>query len=150
MESYLEEVQSIPYLGLTLDKKLKWSNHIQNITTNANRTLGLMRRNFWNCPREIKEITYKTIVRPKLEYASAAWDPYLKKDIAKVEKVQRKAARFCTGNYKQTASVTGMIKELDWETLELRRTKCRLNMMYKLSHKIVNFDTSKHLVFNSE
>ena len=146
----LEEVQSIPYLGLTLDKKLKWSNHIQNITTNANRTLGLMRRNFWNCPREIKEITYKTIVRPKLEYASAAWDPYLKKDIAKVEKVQRKAARFCTGNYKQTASVTDMIKELDWETLELRRTKCRLNMMYKLSHKIVNFDTSKHLVFNSE
>ena len=58
----LEEVQSIPYLGLTLDKKLKWSNHIQNITTNANRTLGLMRRNFWNCPREIKEITYKTLV----------------------------------------------------------------------------------------
>ena len=51
----LEEVQSIPYLGLTLDKKLKWSNHIQNITTNANRTLGLMRRNFWNCPRQIKE-----------------------------------------------------------------------------------------------
>ena len=109
-----------------------------------------MRRNFWNCPREIKEITYKTIVRPKLEYASAAWDPYLKKDIAKVEKVQRKAARFCTGNYKQTASVMDMIKELDWDTLELRRTKCRLNMMYKLSHKIVNFDTSKHLVFNSE
>ena len=68
-----------------------------------------MRRNFWNCPREIKEITYKSIVRPKLEYASAAWDPYLKKDIAKVEKVQRKAARFCTGNYKQTASVTDMI-----------------------------------------
>ena len=66
----LEEVKSIPYLGLTLDEKLKWSSHVQNITTKANRTLGLMRRNFWNCPREIKEITYKTIVSPKLEYAS--------------------------------------------------------------------------------
>ena len=108
----------------------------------------MLHRNYGT--REIKEITYKSIVRPKLEYASAAWDPYLKKDIAKVEKVQRKAARFCTGNYKQTASVTDMIKDLDWDTLELRRTMSRLNMMYKLSHKLVNFDTSEHLVFNSE
>lgn len=43
-----------------------------------------------------------------------------------------------------------MIKYLDWDTLELRRTKSRLNMMYKLSHKLVNFDTSEHLVLNSE
>ena len=132
------------------NEKLKWSGHVQNITTKANKTLGLMRRNIWNFPRKIKEITYKSIVRPKLEYASAAWDPYLRKDIAKVEKVQRKAARFCTWNYKQTASVTDVIKDLDWDTLELRRTMSRLNMMYKLSHKLVNFDTSEHLVFNSE
>ncbi len=77
-------------------------------------------------------------------------DPYLKKDIAKVEKVQRKAARFCTGIYKQTASVRGMIEDLGWDTLEIRRRKSRLNMMYKLSHKIVNFDTSEHLVLNSK
>jgi hypothetical protein len=43
-----------------------------------------------------------------------------------------------------------MIKYLDWDTLELRRTKSRLNMMYKLSHKVVNFDTSEHLVLNTE
>ena len=46
------------------------------------------------------------LVRPKLEYASAAWDPFLKKDISALERVQRKAVRFCSSNYNRYASVT--------------------------------------------
>ena len=37
-----------------------------------------------------------------LRYASAPWDQFLKKDISALERVQRKAARFCS----QNASVT--------------------------------------------
>lgn len=146
----LEEVKYTSYLGVTLDHKLKWGRHIQDITTKSNSTLGVMKRNLWNCPQEVKEIAYRTIVRPKLEYASASWDPYYKKDIVKVESVQRKAARFCTQNYQQTASVTDMIKELGWDSLESRRKKARLNLMYKLTHKLINIDTSKYLEIHSE
>ena len=34
------------------------------------------------------------MVRPHLEYASGAWNPNLKKDINKLENIQRKASRF--------------------------------------------------------
>ena len=38
--------------------------------------------------------------------------PFLKKDISALERVQRKAARFCSQNYSRYASVTDMIKHL--------------------------------------
>ena len=47
-----------------------------------------------------------------LRYASAPWDQFLKKDISALERVQRKAARFCS----QNASVTDIIKDLGWAT----------------------------------
>ena len=76
--------------------------------------LGLIKRNLWDCPRKVRETAYTSIVRPKLEYASASWDPHYKKDISTLERVQRKAARFCLQNFSKTASVTDMLSDLKW------------------------------------
>ena len=73
---------------------------------------GVVRRNLHNCPRSVRETTYKSLVRPTLEYGSAAWDLYYEKDIQKLERIQRKTARFCAGNYSYYASVTEMLQEL--------------------------------------
>ena len=98
----------------------------------ANKSLGTIQRNLWNCPKNVKEIVYTSLVR----YASAAWDPFLKKDISALERVQRKAALFCSQNYDRYASVTDMIKELGWATLETRRRQSRLTLMYKLTLRV--------------
>ena len=39
-------------------------------------------------------VAYKTLVHSNLEYACHVWDPHLKKDIKKLEKVQNKSLRF--------------------------------------------------------
>ena len=90
--------------------------------------LRLIQRNLWNCPKNVEEIAYTSRGGTKLEYASAAWDPSLKKDISALERVQRKAARFCSQNYYRYASVTDMIKDLGWATLETRRRLSRLTL----------------------
>ena len=52
-------------------------------------------------------------MRSTLEYGATIWDPYLEKDIIKIEKIQRKAVRFIRNNYrsKTPGSVTNMQNE---------------------------------------
>ena len=49
--------------------------HVSNICTKDNPTLGLLRRNLYTCPQEVKEAAYKGLVPPVLEYSSSVWDP---------------------------------------------------------------------------
>ena len=57
---------------------------------------------------------------------------------------------FCLQNFNKTASVTDMLSDLKWDTLELRRKKNRLTVMYKLSHNLVDITTEEYLIPNSE
>ena len=66
----LEQVQSAKYLGITISDDLDWGQHISEISSKATKTLGFLRRYLAFAPRHTKEVAYKTLVRPKLEYAA--------------------------------------------------------------------------------
>ena len=66
----LESVDSAKYLGVTISQDLNWNKHINNITGKANRTLGFIKRNVKTQNEFVKELAYKTLVRPQVEYAS--------------------------------------------------------------------------------
>ena len=129
----LENVEKIKYLGVTITNDLKWNTHVSNICTKANRTLGFLRRNLAACPLDVKESAYKGLVRQILEYVSSVWDPQSILLQDELEKVQKRAARFVTGNYVdyETGSMTGILKNLKWESLKKRRKDSRLIMLYK-------------------
>ena len=84
------------------------------------------------------DMAYRTILRPKLEYAAAVWDPYTQANIAKIESVQRRAARFVSHNYSREASVTTMLTTLKWPSLQQRRAESRLSMAYRITHNKVD------------
>ena len=49
-----------------------------------------------------------------------------------LESVQKRAARFVTGNYKyETGSMTGILEKLKWESLKKKRKGNRLILLYK-------------------
>ena len=64
------------------------------------------------------------------------WDPYLKQDINKLERVQNQAARFITGDYRtrEKGCITSMLRRHNIPTLESRRRENRLAMMHKLAN----------------
>jgi hypothetical protein len=99
----------IKYMGVTIQSDLKWDSHINNFTTKANKTLGFLRRNINISSTKVKEQTYKSLVRPSLEYACSVWDPYTKEDITQLEQVQSRAARYVTNRYHNTSSVSNML-----------------------------------------
>ena len=118
----LENVESIKYLGVTITSDLRWNTHVSNVCTKANRTLGFLRRNLYSCPQEVKEAAYKGLVRPVLDYGSLVWDPPGVVLQEELESVQKRGARFVTGNYNyETGSMTGILGKLKWESLKKRR-----------------------------
>ena len=125
------------YLGVDISSSLSWNSHINRIVSNANRTLNFVRRNIKTKMPKVREMAYNSIVRPQLEYASAVWDPNHKKRISKIEQVQRAAACLTVNNFEQKASVTEMVKNLGWRTLEQRRADARLCLFYKVVYDLV-------------
>ena len=132
----LAHVDQQTYLGVELTKDLDWGPHIQKITSKANKTLNMARRNLYGCSQKIKESAYISLVRPTLEYAQTVWDPYQRSHIDQVEKIQRKAVRFVSGNYSRTASVTSMREALQSPTLHQRRCVARLTMLHKTQNNM--------------
>ena len=142
----LAAVNSHPYLGVHLQNDLGWGTHVGHITARANRMLGVVRRNLFNCPESLKQTAYFSLVRPHLEYASVVWDPHLKKHIRGIEQVQRGAARFVKGNYKREAGVvTSLIDDLRWQSLESRRKLARLTTMYKIVNNEIDIQAKDYL-----
>ena len=87
-------------------------SYVRNVRGRATKTMGFLRRNLALAPRHTKEVAFKTLVRPQLEYAAPIWNPYHKLQIQEVEKVQRTAARWTCRGWRNTSSVGDMLDEL--------------------------------------
>ena len=81
------------------------------------RTLGFLRRNMNKCPQDIKTVCYNALVRPILEYASCVWDPNTKENVAKVESVQRCAARYVKNDFSKESMYRCFVERSKWDTL---------------------------------
>ena len=133
----LETVTCARYLGVDISSGLSWRSHIDRVTGSATKTLNFVRRNIKTKHPGVREMAYSTLVRPQLEYAAAVWDPHTKGKTQQVEKVQRRAARWVSGNYERLASVSDMIATLGWRSLEQRWADAGLCLFYKIIHGLV-------------
>ena len=108
---------------------MDWGLHISEVSSKATKTLGFLRRNLAFAPKSTKEVAYKTLVQPKLEYAAPISNPYSKLQINQVEKVQRTAAHWTC-----TSSVGEILDELEWPSLEAEARRHRSSLL--LFHKV--------------
>ncbi len=143
--SVLAEVPSSGYLGVTLQNNMKFDEHIDGVVAKANWMLGFCKCNLKHAPSELKELSYYSLVRSLMEYSSAIWDPHLVKHKNSLEAVQWRAARWVKNDYKRDSSVTAMLEDLEWMTLEERTRFARLVLLYKLVHGIVGAPSEDYL-----
>ena len=130
------------YLGVQISESLSWNAHIASTAKKASNSLAFLRRNLTSCPPDVKAQSYKTLVRPILEYASTVWDPHTTTNINQIEAVQRRAARFVKGDYKTTSSTSQMMRDLGWPTLQDRRVNAKLVMVYRIVNHLIEIPSS--------
>ena len=58
------------YLGIIIDSKLNWKKQYSSLISSCKQTLSFIGRNLPKAPVKVKEICYKTLIRPKLKYHS--------------------------------------------------------------------------------
>ena len=116
---------------------MSFTTHINNTISKASKVLNFVNRNLSNCLQSTKEAAYLSLFRPTLEYASSVWDPHQTSYITNIEKIQRRAARWVFNDYGRYSSVTSMLQQLQWPTLEERRKKARLFLFYKAKNNLI-------------
>jgi hypothetical protein len=127
----LQNVVSHPYLGIEFSNNLKWEKHIGIIiVAKATKLLGMLKRVLKTADTKTRQVAYNTIVRPVLEYGCQVWDPYLKKDIGKLEKCQNKALRFIF-RIKDQVSFTSIRQGANISSLAKRRRDLRIKLYVK-------------------
>ena len=72
------------------------------------------------------------MVTPQLEYASDVWDPHYVGDIMKLEKVQLRVALWVLNDYDRFSSVSSMLNQLSWPTIQSGHKLSRLHTLHKV------------------
>ena len=122
VEHVLTKVYSEKDLGIKVDAKLSFEQHINDKVNKANQMMGLVRQSFIYLDKENFRWLYKAIVRPHVEYINTVWSPIRKKYINTIENVQDRT----TQSYQDDTGTRITRHELPRKTLSTEIAYTRL------------------------
>ena len=137
----LENVRKIRDLGVILDQKLTFEEHINATVAKANRALGLLIRTLQSASRRCNFnkrsalAAFNSNVRPILEYCSVIWAGAAKTHLVRVERVQHRFLMWLASHTEPCCPSLEYNKLLifyDVKSLRARRVKSDLMFLAKL------------------
>ena len=126
----VSQASSQKHLGLTLENRLTFDEHLTNVSNNINKTIRLLR----TLPRPALLPIYKCLIRPHLDYGDIIYDQaYNLSFQQKLESIQYNTALALTRAIRDS-SREKLYQELGLVSLQLRRWYRKLwffNKIYK-------------------
>ncbi len=117
-------------LGVIIQDDLSPEKHINGLFGATYNFLSNIRVAFHHMDKEMMKKIMTAMVRPRLEYAAVVWSPHTKKDIRKLERIQRTATRMVPEL--RDLDYEDRLREMGLLTLEERRERGDLITMYKI------------------
>ena len=131
----VSQASSQKHLGLTLDNKLIFDEHLTNVSNKISKTIGLLRKLQNILPRPALLTIYKCLIRSHLDYGDIIYDQaYNLSFHQKLESIQYNAALALTGAIRGSSRKM-LYQELGLESLQLRRWYRKLCCFYKIYNK---------------
>ena len=131
-QQVIKRVTKAKLLGVTVDEKLSWGDHINDvIVPKVLKGLQMLRalRPMLSVPQMIS--LYNTLVLPHFDYCSSLWGNIGIVLRDKLQKLQNRAARIITRDSYEVRS-KDILPKLKWADLQKRRNIQKLILMYKI------------------
>ena len=138
----LKSIEREKDLGVTVSNDLKPSQQCSEVVKKANEIIGFVGRSFEHKSKEVILTLYNLLVQPHLEYCVQARSPYYKKDINKLERVQRRVTKMIPSLREK--SYKECLKELNLFPLTQCRLRGDLIQVFKIMKTIDNMGCDKY------
>lgn len=135
-DTTIKRVSKAKLLGVLVDEKLGWADHInEKIVPKVLRGLRMLRelRNLLTIPHLVS--LYKSLVIPYFDYCSMVWGNCGTVLRNKLQKLQNRAARIITRSGYEIRS-SDILSSLNWCNLDIRRKRQKASLMYKIINGI--------------
>ena len=106
-------------LGLLFSSDMSFTKHIESICSKARKVTGLLYRRFNKANSDTLLQLYLTMVRPHLKYASPVWNPSTRKQVKKIEDVEKFAMKVVTRRW--DAGYQELLNMVNIPSIESRR-----------------------------
>ena len=153
---YKDEVK---FLGLTFDKKLTWSSHINNLKCKVRKSLDILKvvsNSDWGADKKSLLHLYDALCRSKLDYGCQIYSSACKTKLKDLDTVHNMGLRICSGAFR-TSPIESIYVDTHQLPLDLRREELGLRYAARIksspdnpSYKILNQTLSINYKVNSK
>ena len=145
----LTEVKSIKYLGLIIDNKLKWIDHISHVKNKISRGIGIIRKAKAFVNKKCLHDLYYSFIYPYFLYCIEVWGNAVDSHLQPLCTLQNKIIRLVSFSYFRAHADTLFIKLeiLPLHKIFLHRISL---MMYKYTHNMLPPAMNEMYIRNDE
>ena len=127
----ISECKVTKYLGLMLDSKLTFKQHVDYIKQKIMKRLGAMYRSSKLLPVKYRKMFANALMLPQFDYLDTIYCRASKTKLAELDLLYKKVGKIDLGVPQTESSVT-MYKDMKWLPLHLRRQLHLSNYMYRI------------------
>ena len=149
-DTTIESTSVVKDLGVVMSKNLKWGPQIDRVYRTASLTSYQILKAFKTKNIWIFKKLYVTYIRPKCEYNTSVWSPYLLKDIHKIERIQKRFTKIacikCNIPFKDYQD---RLYKIGLKTLQHRRIIIDLILLYKIINGLSDLRFDQYFKFRT-
>ena len=147
-DSSLTCIKSTKFLGVIIDNKLNWSEHIQYVKNKISKSNGILRKIRHFLDKNTLRNMYYTFVYPYLIYCTEVWGNACITHLNPLIKIQKKCIRTITFSHylEHTRPLFEKLNILSFKKLVTQRISL---LMFKRHHKLLPTPLDKLFILNN-
>ena len=96
----IKEQSNVKYLGVYIDKNLKWSHHIEHLSIIISRNIGIINRSKYLLNTQSLLLLYNALVLPYINYCCLVWGFTYPSYMRKLEILQKRVVRIIDNQHR--------------------------------------------------